>query len=460
MKWLADGMQNKPINEVIAFIENKETARNANPSSGLSAISAYRHNRKNQIPSDKQKSRDRPSTNLAEREKTAQCPDCGKTFNLFNKRSRGGWNVKPHERCEGCWRKRLDSRRVENSAITQGEPDSFGQISTMSHKTAGNTLQHSIFTKGEWRRCKVMKHPEINLKLYPKFTGSKPVDIVGVADTGAQSDLWSMEMFLAAGFNQHDLSPASFSLFAANRSPIKINGAFHATLEGHSSGGSPVRCRTIIYVSQDVKCLYLSHNTMLELGIINHDFPTVGTFSSSEKAPHIPCNNSPACTTTHSIGRICGATKDDGAICDCPRRTTVPDRPTSLPFECHPNNNDKMKTWLFHRYQSSTFNVCPHQSLPEMTGPPVEIHLKEGYHLLHATKQHQCHCTGRTAYVPTLKETRHLALSNVYHLVSLWNGAIEWLLLVNKMARHVGQFEWLLLVNKMARHVGQLIYLH
>jgi hypothetical protein len=41
----ADGMQ-KPINEVIAFIGNKEIARNANPVSGLSAISAYRRNHK------------------------------------------------------------------------------------------------------------------------------------------------------------------------------------------------------------------------------------------------------------------------------------------------------------------------------------------------------------------------------------------------------------------------------
>ena len=36
-----------------------------------------------------------------------------------------------------------------------------------------------------------------------------------------------------------------------------------------------------------------------------------------------------------------------------------------------------MKEWLLQRYKGSTFNTCPHQPLPRMEGPPVEIHLRE-----------------------------------------------------------------------------------
>jgi len=36
-----------------------------------------------------------------------------------------------------------------------------------------------------------------------------------------------------------------------------------------------------------------------------------------------------------------------------------------------------MKAWLLNRYNSSSFNTCPHQHLPEMAGPPVEIHLQD-----------------------------------------------------------------------------------
>ena len=35
-----------------------------------------------------------------------------------------------------------------------------------------------------------------------------------------------------------------------------------------------------------------------------------------------------------------------------------------------------MKKWLLDRFKSSTFNKCTHQVLPEMKGPPLEIHLK------------------------------------------------------------------------------------
>ena len=36
-----------------------------------------------------------------------------------------------------------------------------------------------------------------------------------------------------------------------------------------------------------------------------------------------------------------------------------------------------MKEWLLQTFASSTFNTCPHRPLPCMTGPPVEIHLKD-----------------------------------------------------------------------------------
>ena len=34
-----------------------------------------------------------------------------------------------------------------------------------------------------------------------------------------------------------------------------------------------------------------------------------------------------------------------------------------------------MKEWLLQRYASSTFNKCPHQHLPAMEGPPIQIHI-------------------------------------------------------------------------------------
>ena len=61
----------------------------------------------------------------------------------------------------------------------------------------------------------------------------------------------------------------------------------------------------------------------------------------------------------------------------CPVCTAVPDRPSSLPLPCIPANNAKMKEWLLNTFSSSTFNTCPDRLLPRMSGPPVEIHVKD-----------------------------------------------------------------------------------
>ena len=129
----------------------------------------------------------------------------------------------------------------------------------------------------------------------------------------------------------------------------------------------------MVYISRDVKSFYLSYDTMLDLGMLHRDFPRVGKFIGA-------CNGI-LTTNNHDFGLpdgyICGATKDDGGICDCPTRTEVPNRPHKLPFACIPKNNEKMKDWLLKHYHSSTFNTCPHQRLPKMSGPPIEIHMRD-----------------------------------------------------------------------------------
>ena len=61
--------------------------------------------------------------------------------------------------------------------------------------------------------------------------------------------------------------------------------------------------------------------------------------------------------------------------CDCPKRQQAPPRPTELPFEPTEENTPRMRQWLLDRYAGSTFNRCPHQPLPMMSGPPIRIHM-------------------------------------------------------------------------------------
>ena len=57
------------------------------------------------------------------------------------------------------------------------------------------------------------------------------------------------------------------------------------------------------------------------------------------------------------------------------RQVLSPARPEKLPFDAVDENVDKMKDWLLDRYAASTFNKCPHQTLPMMSGPPISIHI-------------------------------------------------------------------------------------
>ena len=63
----------------------------------------------------------------------------------------------------------------------------------------------------------------------PKYTRN----VLAIADTEAQNNVWSLQDFLAASFKQDILLPAS-DLVAANHSGIKIVGDFFALIKGRS----------------------------------------------------------------------------------------------------------------------------------------------------------------------------------------------------------------------------------
>ena len=70
----------KPINDIVALVEGKEMARNALPSSTLSAVSTFQNQRKTApVKAPPQ----------AERNKEAICPDCKTTFKIFTEGARG-----------------------------------------------------------------------------------------------------------------------------------------------------------------------------------------------------------------------------------------------------------------------------------------------------------------------------------------------------------------------------------
>ena len=169
-----------------------------------------------------------------------------------------------------------------------------------------------------------------------------------------------MEDFLRSGYTRADLKKVNLIITAANKEPLPIAGGFMANIQGDGPSGKIISCNSMIYVSEVVTGLFLSFDSLIKLGVIDSKFPVIG---SSDNI----CNEIRA---TREINFGCTS-----QTCHCPKRSLVPGRPISLPFEPKPSNIPKMTKWLRDYFGASTFNTCPHQPLQEMSGPPIEIHI-------------------------------------------------------------------------------------
>ena len=414
-------IQAKEVNDVVAFVENKEMARNALPNpSTLSAVSTFKRNMsapKPQVPAPRTQTAAQPPP-PANKNQTAPCPDCNNLYCLWTENS-FGWNRKPHPRCINCHRAqrrrnngRGGARGTATSNAVEGDPfpvvSQVGSVSASkdnlkhnetrhsnnregscrnnkSNKNNRNTnknddpqivsLEHHIFSKGAWRRAKFADHPRVNIRISLDCQRRSPflaAPIKAVTDSGAQSDIWSLQHFLDAGFSQKDLIQVRSNLNAANKTGIKVVGAFFATLEGLGKNGERLETKSMIYVSPDIGDFYMCQETMMNLGILARDFPQIGGARASKPTNDVP--EAPSINVIRAMNAGCSALDQEGP-CSCPQRTTIPPLPAKLPFPCKHENNGKMREWLLEQFAASTFNTCPHRPLPVMTGPPVEIHL-------------------------------------------------------------------------------------
>ena len=163
--------------------------------------------------------------------------------------------------------------------------------------------------------------------------------VIVIVDTGAQTNVWSLEAFLQCGFNRKILTPTA-DLVAANHTAIFIAGAFHAIMKGTTCDRSTIQCRAMVYVSAGIHALYLSPHTLHDLGVVSSNFSTVGEH-------HIPEGKMqsvvPAINIIRSLTNGCISPDISNEPCSCPLRFAVPPPPTELPFPCIPKNSDRIR---------------------------------------------------------------------------------------------------------------------
>lgn len=83
--------------------------------------------------------------------------------------------------------------------------------------------------------------------------------------------------------------------------------------------------------------------------MISESFPTIGETA----VHHIEANAS--------------------VVCSCPKRVIPPAPPATLPYPATDENRERLQQYLLDYYSASTFNICEHQLLPLMEGPPLKL---------------------------------------------------------------------------------------
>lgn len=188
-----------------------------------------------------------------------------------------------------------------------------------------------------------------SLTLMSTPTVSHPV----MADTGCQSCLAGQDLLVNhLKLQCSNLIPVTMKMNAANNREINILGALPLRISGISPAGIKHSTRQLVYFTDSTDRMFISKQACVALGIISDNFPTVGeAHSTSDASP-------------------------DSSIfkdCHCPRRQLPTALPTTLPYPPTEENIDKLQKWLLEYYKNSTFNVCHHQPLPMMSGPPLRL---------------------------------------------------------------------------------------
>ena len=105
----------------------------------------------------------------------------------------------------------------------------------------------------------------------------------------------------------------------------------------------------LLHIVLELSVLFISKNCLKNLNILSNSFPF----------PEYP-GEAPNTTT---------------APCGCPTRSRAPD-PPELPANISEEDIPMLKDLLINHYSSSTMNMCAHQPLPSMSGPPLKFAIK------------------------------------------------------------------------------------
>ena len=383
---LGDSNQDPSLTEVLKFVETKESGKRSAAqlidSHGIeSARTSYRQ-----------------KGHKASREKkidqTEICSYCGKTGHgqkatpAIRKKSCDAYghtcsHCKKRHHLEELCRSRSNAKTGYQASTEDDQGTVFDTLCTIGASDKGAAcnliLEHHTCNSltNTWVKRASRPQPFIKITVsicqddytalgHPFPVVPKSITAFGMADIGCQSCLTGVNLVKRLGFTKAQLVLVTMKMHAANSRGIKILGAIIAQLSAKTKNGERVTTKQIIYITDDSKKLFLSQEACIALQIIPNNFPAIGEAKPHPKSLTVNATINRSETQVHNQTGLTSP-------CECPRRQLPPTPPRKLPFPATEANKSKLKDYLLDYYRSRTFNTCPHQPLPMMTGPPLRL---------------------------------------------------------------------------------------
>ena len=371
------------LEEVVTLAEAKESGRRSaerlHDGTSVAASMKSTYKRSNTLKLQQHNSNKQPGDPSV----SARCGNCGQRGHNSTRDQRmkhcPAYNHicskcdTPHHYESVCRKQQRRNRQLQGNSILDESTALFDLLCTTSDvqlsNTSSITLDHHIYNElcDTWERRRSDGQPitDLLIQVNPTdvqdlgFHASKTphtptVSYTAMADTGCQSCLSGLDLLTKLHLKQSHLIPVQMKMNAANNNSIKLIGALPLRITGTSPAGITHTTRQLVYFTESTNRMFLSKQACASLGIISTNFPTIGETLSTSDTTVVP----------------------DSSIstdCQCPRRQLPPPPPVKLPFPPTEENIQKLERWLLDFYKNSTFNVCEHQALPMMSGPPLRL---------------------------------------------------------------------------------------
>ena len=216
-------------------------------------------------------------------------------------------------------------------------------------------------------------HPDKNFdKLWPapKNNPGKARQTKAIPDTGAQVTCSGPSLLQKLNMSERDLIPTSQKIVAANNTKLRTLGGVMVEIVA-TNAGLKKATKQFCYICKEVKGLYLSRWACGDLaGVLPWSEERNAKVQAVKEDTQLGHQMVDEETKVETVGK-----ESRLASCGCPIRSSPPPIPRTMPFE--ENQVENLKQWLLERYSASTFNVCTHQPLNKMTGPPLRLQVDQ-----------------------------------------------------------------------------------